>query len=57
MMLNYKKLALLGQFTKNKHTLFGETITKGENITVILVNYTHKRFQLDAGMMFPFTNN
>lgn len=57
MMLNYKKFALLGQFTKSKHTLFGETITKGENITAILVNYTHKRFQLDAGMMFPFTNN
>lgn len=57
MMLNYKKFALLGQFTKNKHTLFGETITKGENITAILVNYTHKRFQLGAGMLFPFTNN
>lgn len=56
-MFNYKQFALMGQFCKNKHTLWGETITKGENITGILASYTHKRFQLGAGMLFPFTNN
>ena len=56
-MLSYKQFALMGQFCKNKHTLWGETITKGENVTGILANYTHKRFQLGAGMLFPFTNN
>ena len=57
MMLNYKKFALLGQFTKNKHTLFGETITKGETVTAILVNSPLKCFQLGVCMLFPFTNN
>lgn len=56
-MLNYKKFALLGQFTKNTHILLGETITKGENMTAVLATYTHKHIQLGAGMLFPFTNN
>lgn len=56
-MLNYKEFALLGQFSKNKNTLFGETIYKGENQTAIMATYTHKRIQLGVGMMFPFTNN
>lgn len=56
-MLNYKRFALLGQFTKNMHVLMGETITKGENMTAVLATYTHKRIQLGAGMLFPFTNN
>ena len=35
----------------------GETIYKGENQAAVLATYTHKRLQLGAGMMFPFTNN
>lgn len=56
-MLNYKEFALLGQFSQQQNRLFGETITKGENQTAIMATYTHKRFQLGVGMMFPFTNN
>ena len=39
------------------HILMGETIYKGENQAAVLATYTHKRLQLGAGMMFPFTNN
>lgn len=55
--LNYKEYSLLGQFSKNKNTLYGETIYKGENQTAVMATYTHKRLQLGLGMMFPFTNN
>lgn len=56
-MLSYKEFALLGQFSKNKNTLVGETIYKGENQTAFMATWTHKRLQLGAGIMFPFTNN
>lgn len=56
-MLSYKEFAFLGQFSKNKNTLLGETIYKGENQTALMATWTHKRLQLGAGMMFPFTNN
>lgn len=56
-MLNYKEFALMGQYIKNKNTLFGETIYKGENNSAILATYTHKRIQVGVGMLFPFTSN
>lgn len=55
-MLSYKEFGLAGQFSKNRNVLFGETIVKGENQTAILATWTHKRLQIGAGMMFPFTN-
>lgn len=55
--LNYKEFALLGQIRKTKDVLFGETIRKGENMSVLMGTWTHKRLQLGVGMMFPFTNN
>lgn len=54
---NYKQFSLLGQFSKRANELMGETIYKGENQAAVLATYTHKRLQLGAGMMFPFTNN
>ena len=56
-MLNYKEFALLGQFSKNKNVLMGETVFIGENQTALMATWTHKRLQLGLGMMFPFTNN
>jgi hypothetical protein len=56
-MLNYNEFALLGQFSKNKNILMGETIFKGENQTALMATWTHKRLQLGLGMLFPFTNN
>lgn len=56
-MLNYNEFALLGQFSKNKNVLMGETIFKGENQTALMATWTHKRLQLGLGMLFPFTNN
>jgi hypothetical protein len=56
-MLNYAEFALLGQFSKNKNILMGETIFKGENQTALMATWTHKRLQLGLGMLFPFTNN
>lgn len=56
-MLSYKEFAFLGQFSKNKNILFGETIRKGENQTALMATWTHKRLQLGVGMLFPFTNN
>jgi hypothetical protein len=55
--MDYKKFGLMGQFSKNRNTLRGETIFKGENQTAILATWTHKQLQLGVGMLFPFTNN
>lgn len=54
---NYKEFALMGEFNKHKNILFGETIKKGENQTIFMATWTHKRLQLGAGVFFPFTNN
>ena len=56
-MMNYKEFALLGQFSKNKNVLMGETVFIGENQTALMATWTHKRLQLGLGMLFPFTNN
>lgn len=56
-MMSYKEFALMGQLSKNKNILMGETLYKGENQTAMMATWTHKRLQLGLGMMFPFTNN
>ena len=56
-MMSHKEFGLAGQFSKNRNSLFGETITMGENQTALLATWTHKQLQIGAGMMFPFTNN
>jgi hypothetical protein len=55
--MSYKEFGLMGQFSKNRNTLMGETIYKGENQTAILAVWTHMRLQVGLGMLFPFTNN
>ena len=56
-MISYKEFALLGQFSKNKNLLVGETVYIGENQTALMATWTHRHLQLGLGMMFPFTNN
>lgn len=55
--LQYRNFSLAGQYRKVQNYLFGETIVKGENQTVIMGTYTKKNFQAGIGMFFPFTNN
>lgn len=54
---NYKNFALMGQLRKNRDYLMGETVHKGENLTVLMAVWNHKRLQLGAGILFPFVNN
>ena len=55
--LQYKNIAIMGQFRKVQNYLFGETIKKNENQTALMVMYTKQNFQAGLGVMFPFTNN
>ena len=56
-MLSHKEFALMGQARKNRDYPMGETIFKGENMTVLMAVWNHKRLQLGAGILFPFVNN
>ena len=56
-MMQYKRFALMGQLRKSSDYLKGETVFKGENITVLMATWSHKRLQLGAGILFPFVNN
>ncbi|MBP1615387.1 MAG: TonB-dependent receptor [Bacteroidetes bacterium] len=56
-MLSYKSVSLLAQYSRNPYSLFGETIQKSENKTAFMVMYNNKKFQVGAGILFPFTNN
>lgn len=55
--LQYKNFSLGGQFRKVQNYLYGETIKKSENQTVLMAMYTKENFQAGLGVMFPFTNN
>lgn len=55
--LQYKNFSLGGQFRKVQNYLYGETIKKSENQTVLMAMYTKQNFQAGLGVMFPFTNN
>ncbi len=56
-MLSHKEFALMGQARKNRDYLMGETIFKGDNLTVLRAVWNHTRLQLGAGILFPFVNN
>ncbi|MCE2616712.1 TonB-dependent receptor [Phocaeicola oris] len=56
-MLQYKSFAFMGQLRKNRDYLLGETVFKGENMTVFMTTWNYKRLQLGAGIVFPFVNN
>lgn len=55
--LQYNNFSLGGQFRKVQNYLYGETIKKSENQTVLMAMYTKQNFQAGLGVMFPFTNN
>lgn len=55
--LHYKEFALIGQFRKFQNSLYGETITKGENQTLFMGTYSKRNLQVGVGIMFPFTNS
>lgn len=55
--LQYKNFSIGGQFRKVQNYLWGETIKKSENQTVLMAMYTKHNFQAGLGVMFPFTNN
>lgn len=55
--LQYNSFSLVGQFRKVQNYLYGETIRKSENQTVLMATYTKQNFQAGLGVMFPFTNN
>lgn len=55
--LQYKNISLGGQFRKVANYLYGETIKKSENQTVLMAMYTRQNLQAGFGIMFPFTNN
>lgn len=55
--LSYKKLMFAGIFQKNQDALYGETISKGTNMTAFMLIYNHKNLQVGSGIYFPFTNN
>ena len=55
--LQYKNISLGGQFRKVANYLYGETIKKSENQTVLMAMYTKQNLQAGFGVMFPFTNN
>lgn len=55
--MQYKNFMLGGQFRKFQNNLYGESINKGENQTIIMAMYSKQNFQAGLGMMFPFTNN
>ena len=56
-MLSHGSCSLLVEYSKKPYSLFGETIQKGENKTIFMVMYNKKKFQVGAGILFPFTNN
>lgn len=55
--LQYRNFSIGGQFRKVQNYLYGETIKKSENQTVLMAMYTKQNFQAGFGVMFPFTNN
>ncbi|GAB6982250.1 TonB-dependent receptor [Prevotella dentasini] len=57
LMLNYKEFSLMGQYRQSGDRLMGETVSKGENMSVAMLVWHHKRLELGAGILFPFVNN
>ncbi|GHT27070.1 hypothetical protein FACS189432_02790 [Bacteroidia bacterium] len=56
-MLTYKNFTLTGQYRKFQNILYGETIKKGTDATLIVAMYKKNNFQAGLIMMYPFTNN
>ncbi len=55
--VTYKEFMLFSSYWTNNASLWGETITKGENRVDFGIIYTRKRLQALVGIMYPFVNN
>lgn len=55
--ITYKEFMLFSSYWINNASLWGETITKGENRVDFGIIYTRKRLQALVGIMYPFVNN
>ena len=54
---NWKNFSLMYQVMTNQNWFSGETLSGGENIQAILLNYKWKDLRVGVGMFNPFTND
>lgn len=54
---NYKQFSLYWQMNTNWNNFWGETLSGGENIQVLVMYYTHKNLRVGLGAFNPFTDN
>lgn len=54
---NYKQFSLYWQMNTNWNNFWGETLSGGENIQVLMMYYTHKNLRVGLGAFNPFTDN
>ena len=55
LMAMYKHWMLMTEMNTSHHTLWGETLQKGEKLHSIMAGYNTERWSLSAGVMNPFT--
>ena len=55
LMAMYKNWALMAEMNTSNHSLWGETLTKGEKLHSIMAGYNTERWSLSAGVLNPFT--
>lgn len=55
LMAMYKNWALMAEMNTNYHSLWGETLAKGEKLHSIMAGYNTERWSLSAGVLNPFT--
>lgn len=53
----YKKFMLAFMLQTNWNWFYGETLSGGENIHMLMLSYKHKNLSLTAGMFNPFSDN
>ena len=52
--LNYKNFGFYAEYRSGGGQLYGETITKYENLFSTGINYTHKNLRVSASILYPF---
>lgn len=55
--LSYKRFSLYWQISTNWNNFWGETLTGGENIQILILNYRYKDLCIGIGAFNPFTDN
>ncbi len=56
-MANYKNWSALFMIQNHKNNFYGETLSYGENIHGLMLNYRHKQMTFGAMMFNPFADN